>query len=114
MASEYRGTDAQRAEEDDGTAAWLSHAFTTHEFLTTQYHLAPARGVAVGASEVSVSYPRWLLQGPLRTRRAGRAALGCAGTTWATEPGFLCTAVLVYAQKLAASATVEIRDGSTS
>ncbi len=114
MASEYRGTDAQRAEEDDGTTPWLSHAFTTHEFLTTQYHLAPARGVAVSASEVSVSYPRWLLQGAT-SYPAGQVAprSGAPGTTWATEPGFLCTAVLVYAQKLAASATVEIRDGTT-
>lgn len=113
-ASEYKGTQEQRDSEDTQESDWLSHAFTTHEFLTTQYHLAPQRGQDVGGDYVDAKYPQWQLTGATSFAlgtTVPRTGAGSA-TTFATASGFLTTGCLLYAQKLAVACTIEIRDGT--
>lgn len=113
FASEYRGTQEQRDSEDAGQERWLSSAFTTHEFLTTQYHLAPQKGTQSG-DVVTAEYPRWELNNST-TQPTGTVIpkIG-GGTTFATSAGFLTVSVLVHSSQLLGSATVQIVDGDTT
>lgn len=109
FVSEFAGTPDQVASEYAEQTGWLAHAFATHDFLTSQYHLAPQRGQTVGDGLVAPEYPQWQLTGA--TEYANGTVIprsGVPGNTFATASGFLTTAILVYAQKLAGPCTVEI------
>lgn len=112
FASQFHGTDAQRKDEDQNNSPWLSHAFSTHEFLTSQYHLAPQRGVGDG-DVVSPDYPQWQMTGatsfPVGTvfpRSNG------PGTTHVTSDGCVCASVFVHTQGLVGSSTIDVMDGT--
>lgn len=113
-ASEYKGTQEQRDDENAEQSDWLSHTFTTHEFLTTQYHLAPQRGLDAGSNYVDAIYPKWQLTGATSFAIGTEVPRSGSGssTTFATASGFVTTGCLLYAQKLAVACTIEIRDGA--
>ena len=112
FVSGYKGTDAQYAQELSEQVPWLGQAFTTHEFLTTQYHLAPQRGTESGEF-VTAEYPRWLLSGA--TSYAAGTAIprsGAAGNSFATQSGFVCASVFVFGKELLGPTTVHVMDGT--
>lgn len=107
FAKEFRGTVAQRG----GT--WnLDYAFDNQSVWTSQYALAPARGVVVGDS-ITGTYPTYGL-GP-GTYAAGQALdCGRGGTSYSWLDGYVATHVFVVLR--GTSAVVPIRvthaDGS--
>jgi len=111
FASQFRGTPTQRLEELSGEKRWMSQAFDIHGFLTSQYHLAPQRGISSGDT-VTAEYPQWQLTGA--TSFASETVIprsNATGTTHSTASGFLCASVLVHSQGLVGTATVDILDG---
>lgn len=112
-SAEFSGTPTQKASEDGGESPWLSHAFTTQEFLTTQYHLAPQRGLQTG-DYVQPLYPRWAANNSL-TQPSGLvlSRTDTTGTTFATASGCVCASVLVHSSQLVGSCVVQVKDGNT-
>lgn len=112
-ASEFSGTPAQKQSEDDGESNWLSHAFTTQEFLTTQYHLAPQRGIQSG-DYIQAIYPAWA--GTNSTTIAAGTYLNRSnesGTTFACAAGHTCVSLFFHSSQLLGSATIIAKDGDT-
>lgn len=99
---EFRGVDSQRTGEFDITEI----AFSMEEFLNAQFQLAPNIGHE-DAGYVIPDYPAWEFTG------GTTIAAGTTGTAHQFATGFVLGAVIVEAEQLVGSATVEILDGST-
>lgn len=114
FSAEFSGTPTQKASEDDGSSDWLSHAFTTQEFLTTQYHLAPQRGLQTG-EYVQPLYPQWKATNSTTIPSGTTLNLsGSTGTTFASASGFVTASVLVHSSQLLGSVSVSVLDGTTT
>lgn len=113
FSAEFSGTPAQKADEDSGASQWLSHAFTTQEFLTTQYHLAPQRGLQTG-EYVQPLYPQWSATNSTTIPSGSTIGrTGSTGTTFASVSGFVTASVLVHSSQLLGSMGVAVMDGDT-
>lgn len=110
-SAEFSGTPTQKASEDGGESQWLSHAFTTQEFLTTQYHLAPQRGLQTG-DYVQPLYPQWSATNSTTIPSGSTIGrTGASGTTFASTSGFVTCSVLVHSSQLLGSVVVAVKDG---
>lgn len=113
FAAEYSGTPTQKADENAGASPWCSHAFTTHEFLTTQYHLAPQRGIQSG-DVVTAIYPQWsAVNSTTQSQGTIIPRSSAPGETFATASGYTTISVMVRASQLLGSATIEVLDGDS-
>ena len=102
---EFRGTDQQRAE-----GGWGDASFQVQEVLTTQYHLSPQRGIAVGQF-VAPRYPRWETTGFTGRMPAGTMipnTVGGLGSWYKVAAGFVCASAFVRVRKLVGDLKVEV------
>lgn len=89
FASEHRGTPQQRLDSQGK----LVNAFDFQKFFTTQYHLAPARGLQVGDS-INAIYPMFA-ESLLTSLPAGHMLQINGGTGIAAQAGFVFASSLV-------------------
>ena len=111
--SDFRGTPTQR---ENGT--WLADAFDTQAVLTTQYHLAPQKGVvSADGSEVYAVYPLFKVSPAAGTLAAGtvlNVTTGGPGPSYPIADGYVCASAFAKASGLTSETTVTIaRDGVT-
>lgn len=115
-AGDFRGTDAQRADELEGKSGWTSHAFSVQKFLTSQYLLAPARGIeekdALGHSFVAPIYPQATINGSLYATAGTRLTFASEGSSHTVQSGVVASAFSVLGQKLAGPVTVSMLNGT--
>jgi len=108
---DFRGDAQQRAE-----GGWNEHAFAFQEVLTTQYHLAPQKGVEIGSGRgVVAHYPLFQLRPGIGRVAAGTVlplGRGGVGGSYLVAGGFVCASALVKAVGLTQPVSVSLaRDG---
>jgi hypothetical protein len=100
FASEFRGTDTQRAEN-----AWNSKAFSFEKFLKSQYLLAPNIGKQAG-DFITALYPT-------DTFDSNPTLNHTTGAAHEYRAGFVCTGAVAIATKLDNACAVEVLNGTT-
>ena len=108
FSSQFRGTPEQRAKAD----AWNEFAFDTQKFFTSQYLLAPAKGVEQGDGSVDPVYPLHQVLGVSEIAAGTFLPAKTGGaTSHFVATGFVVAVVAIQAAKLSNSPQVEILVG---
>ena len=98
---------------DPALGYWLEEAFDFQRFFTTQYHLAPNRGVEAGGY-VNIQYPLFRLTGATLLSAGTLAThIQSGGAQHHYHKSCVLTGCLVTAVKMAGSATIELLNGTT-
>lgn len=118
FVSEYRGSAQQTAFEGQTVPSrWNSLAFDIQRFMTTQYRLAPARGLIIAEDSIEPVYPVATISAPAASPYV--VADGTYGTWTGGGTAYpintLCVgaAVLVRSTDLYESCTVGLYNGTT-
>ena len=115
-AGQFRGDINQQQDEENGKAKWMGNAFDAQAFLTSQYLLAPARGIeekdSLGHSFVQPIYPQATISGSLTVAAGTRMTFAAEGTSHTVQPGAVASAFAILGQKLAGPCTISLLIGS--
>lgn len=103
FASDFRGTQAQL----DAPNRWNSNAFDTNRFFSTQYHLAPARGVTNGTN-IEAVYPAFWLYGSQRISKGVALKKTVGGVLHQVGSGSVIASAFVLGQRLFQPTSIEI------
>jgi len=103
--AEWRGSEQSDAfESSTRPAGWNAKAFDLQRFMTSQYLLAPQRGMQNGG-EVDPYYPRWYAAA---ARAAGPLPWELGGTEYIVNEGSVSLAAVAVGERLATPITLNV------